>query len=809
VSRRAILLIALCLAVLGAAPAVAQESRRGTLPPSPPTAPKAVPGELIVRFGSSVSAAQRADIRRDAGVRAVRALPAGYQLVRVEEATSTAQAAAALERRSGVRSVERNYDRYRPLATPNDPLFTNGLLWGLHHDPLSVPIFGGVEDADIDAPEAWDLARGSSGVVVAVVDTGMQLDHPDLAPRLWTNPGEVPGNGEDDDKNGYIDDVHGWNVNKDNAALRDTSGHGTHVAGTIGAAGNNGLGMTGVAWDSRLMVVKVLDPTATDAQLAEALDYAAKHAHIVNASLGGYGPPSSLVDEVVARHPDKLFVFAAGNDGVDVETYGVWPCQTPGDNVICVGASDPDDKLAWFSNFGAQSVHLAAPGEAIVSAISRRIVVSDDFEDDAISSQWTVGGTWVIARDAEDGYAATAGAGTLTLAEPLAFGGRDECRVHWWGAQTAEGIARAEISTDGATWTTLQAFEGTAWESYEAPIPSTDGLRVRCVSDGGGAVGIDAFRVSCVVLPGEAVYHALSGTSMAAPHVAGAAAVLLSVRPSAGAAELREALLEHGDPLSKLAGKTVTGRRLNLFNALREFMEPEATTGQAAVSGRRARLTGAVRAYAATQWAFEWGPTAALGERTDPRTVGDTPGAVDVEAELDGLAAGATYHYRLVAYRGGKAYPGEVRTFATEAEPEPAPSPAPEPPAPAPDDGSTGGTPSTGQPSSTGTGSTTSPRTTTTTTRPRLGADAKVTCTASPRRGRIRRLTCRVTGTGIRTVTVRLLDRRSRTVASGSGRPRRTLVMRRRGVTRGRYTARITIVGTNGRTVVVRKTVRL
>ena len=222
----------------------------------------------------------------------------------------------------------------------------------------------GTADADIDGPEAWDTETGSSDVVVAVVDSGVTYDHPDLAPNMWSNPGEIPGNGIDDDGNGFIDDVRGWDfIGVDNDPF-DLNLHGTHVAGTIGAKGDNNQGITGVDWDVSLMALRALDNygSGSNAGITAAFNYAGDNgADVVNASLNGTGFSQAMLDSINAA-PNTLFVAAAGNNATNNDTTTPrYPCNYVAPNNICVAATNSNDGLASFSNVGATSVDLAAP----------------------------------------------------------------------------------------------------------------------------------------------------------------------------------------------------------------------------------------------------------------------------------------------------------------------------------------------------------------------------------------------------------------------------------------------------------------
>ena len=351
----ALLLVALCAAATPAAAA----------------APSA-PHELLVRFDPSLAPGERADVRQRAGTPVERGLAvAGLQLVTLPpDAADADRARTALDGSRGVLYTEPNFTR-RLQVTPDDTHF--GLLWGLHNTGQVMGGTAGTPDADIDAPEAWELTTGSPVTTVAVVDTGVDESHPDLAPQGWANPGETGAgretNGIDDDQNGYVDDTQGWDWVAQDSDPDDEHGHGTHVAGTVAARGNDGQGVTGVSWQSRLMALRVLDEDGegTVADVVDAYSYAAANgAPIVNASLGSSGFSFTEYD-MLRSLPGTLFVVAAGNDGESNEVNPHYPCSYALPNVVCVAASNNRDGLAGFSNYGATSVDLAAPGRSTFS----------------------------------------------------------------------------------------------------------------------------------------------------------------------------------------------------------------------------------------------------------------------------------------------------------------------------------------------------------------------------------------------------------------------------------------------------------
>jgi thermitase len=330
------------------------------------TAPPAAsaPGEIVIRYLPGVDPGDQAEARAALGASVDDfSETTGLEVLDVPAGTDLEQAAAAAESLPQVLYAEPNY-AYRIAAVPNDPMYRD--LWALGPSNRSGMNSG------IDAPSAWNATTGSPSITVAVVDSGVDTTHPDLAPNAWTNPAETggrEGNAIDDDGNGFVDDWRGWDWTEDDNDPADPLGHGTHTAGTIGAVGNNGVGVSGVNWHVRLMPLRVIDGSGVGyaADVAEAFAYAARAgAQVVNASLSG-PELSQAMYEAIAAAPQTLFVVAAGNEGKDNDASPSYPCNIDLPNVVCVTATGQFNELTPFSNWGARSVDLAAPGMRIVS----------------------------------------------------------------------------------------------------------------------------------------------------------------------------------------------------------------------------------------------------------------------------------------------------------------------------------------------------------------------------------------------------------------------------------------------------------
>lgn len=293
----------------------------------------------------------------------------GLQLIKLPRGVTTTQALRTFSHLPDVAYVEPNYI-IDAFVTPNDSRFAE--LWGMHNTGQT----GGSADADIDAPEAWDLTTGTTNAVVAVIDTGIDYAHPDLVSNLYRNTSDCNADGLDDDGNGYVDDCYGIDTYNNDADPMDDHGHGTHVAGTIGATANNGTGVAGVNWVTSIMACKFLDASGsgTTAGAISCLDYIAtmkdRGVNIIatNNSWGGSAYSQALRDAIdLHRQRGILFIAAAGNFGSDNDSSLAYPCSLYLPNIVCVASTDASDNRSGFSNYGRRSVHLGAPGEGILS----------------------------------------------------------------------------------------------------------------------------------------------------------------------------------------------------------------------------------------------------------------------------------------------------------------------------------------------------------------------------------------------------------------------------------------------------------
>ena len=320
--------------------------------------------EVLVKFSPDTKIEQAAAANRWVGAELVERYEAiGWQRVRIPSGVSVTDAIEQYRHLEHVESVQPNY-YYRLQTTPNDAQYSNSGLYGL---------------LKISAPSAWDLSTGSSSIVVANIDTGMRMSHEDLAANIWVNPGEIAGNGVDDDGNGFVDDANGWDFFFNDANPTDEHGHGTHTGGTIGAVGNNLVGVVGVNWNVKIMPIKIYDSnggTSTSAMLINAYNYVRMmklrgvNIRVTNNSYGGCneacGYDQATKDAIDALSAvNVLQVFAAGNSSVNTDVTPFYPAAYNTPALMSVGGSNSTDSRVF--NYGAVTVDLAAPASGIYS----------------------------------------------------------------------------------------------------------------------------------------------------------------------------------------------------------------------------------------------------------------------------------------------------------------------------------------------------------------------------------------------------------------------------------------------------------
>jgi subtilisin family serine protease len=617
------------LALLVAAPAASALQDQPAPAAVPTTAPTVFsPNRVIVQWAPGADRGDKVEARAGADVTFESDLSnRDFQLVKTGPGQTPASAIAELEAEPAVVLAER--DGYRSLdAIPNDPLF--GQLWGLRNEGLGIAGFSGaVAGDDVGAVAAWDRTIGTPTTVIADIDSGYRFEHPDLAPVAWTNPGET-ANGADDDGNGIIDDLHGADFVGANGEAPTidgnptdddllSGGHGVHTAGTIGAAGNDGIGITGVAQNVRIMPLRVCTrfPSLEDSRcpfsaILSAINYAGtKGARAANMSLGGNTPTQAEVN-AIAANPNVLYVISAGNDGSDNDGGGApphghhYPCDYqptvdasppgPVDNIVCVAATDQADELAGFSDWGATSVDIGAPGTETLSTFPHATHFEESFSANDFATKWpATGANGGFQRTNESpltsfGMADVVGppaANTVRETTSAAFtlppnGGcnlNQTRRVvlgsngHYRYSVLLNGIEQGDAIVEPGNTTE----PGLDRRFFELPSAFKAGgsvqVRFRFTTGSAPAAGsgvwLDDVSIDCAQAVGQASGYAfLQGTSMAAPHVTGAAGLLFSLKPAATVTEVRNALLAGVDRVPSLAGKTTSGGRLNIPKAM-------------------------------------------------------------------------------------------------------------------------------------------------------------------------------------------------------------------------------------------------
>lgn len=624
-----------------------------------------VPKQVSVRFGS-ISTAEQNALGRKLGFRVVRAIPhIGWTIVEPVSGKTVSEVTAALDRTAGVKAAEPAHLVY-PSAIPNDPGFAD--QWGYRNAGQ----LGGVAGMDASATAAWDWSRGD-GTVVAVTDTGIDFGNPDLAGKAWVNPAD-PVDGIDNDGNGLIDDTNGWDfLNGDNTLFDEKNGdkHGTHVAGIIGAQTNNGVGVSGMGWNTKIMALKFLGiHGGSDVNAAAAIVYAVDHgARVINASWGGTAFSQTQADAVAyAASKGVLIVAAAGNSTADNDVSPDYPASMPATNIVSVAAIDRVGALATYSNWGATTVDLGAPGTDVLSTMSR--VPAALYVDKSpykivycafpVESMTSVAGMRALIGDSlsvlatntasqvlvvDDSWPSAAGEGATTRlsAYTSSLSALGYSSVSTWSTQASGTPSPATMAGKTVVWFTGAATYGISnWQTV-GTLGSADRTALSTFLDGGGRLlmssgdlGFDMTYMSSVqpatltwyhnymhasfvdddpwtstwhgasgtilsgldgtvddalrysdgfddVAPYDSYasiiarwdhYATISGTSMATPQVSGALALALARRPTLTGTQLKDRLLSTVTPTSSLAGKTVTGGRLNAASVVGTLPAP-------------------------------------------------------------------------------------------------------------------------------------------------------------------------------------------------------------------------------------------
>jgi subtilisin family serine protease len=487
---------------------------------------------------------------------------------------TTAELIAELSRDPAVETAEPNYLRWVSSAPPNDAYFTN--LWALQNNAQPVNGITGMAGDDIRFIAAWTLAQSlpTNPPVVAVIDSGVDYTHPDLASNMWINPGENPTNGLDNDGNGYVNDYYGYDFEDNLPNPKDSGFHGTHVAGTIAAVGNNTLGVIGVDYQARIMALRASSDgdTLPDSAVIEAIQYATLMKNrgvnivVINESFGGGGSSSAESSAMqAAGNAGIICCVAAGNSNTDNDTTPTYPASYRLNNEIVVAATDQNDALASFSDYGATTVDLGAPGVNILSLLPVAPVISPEATDPTagtvigtvLQGSTVYGANELMFSGITTGITATVyycGLGNPTdfpaaVRNNIALIQRGTLTFSNKLVNAMAAGARAAIIYNNAAGNFSGTLGGTNNWIPAVSLSQSDGLALQTNS-------------SATVVHG--LYQYLDGTSMATPHVSGAVALAAMNFPSETVAQRIQRVLANVDVVPGLSGLVHTGGRLNL-----------------------------------------------------------------------------------------------------------------------------------------------------------------------------------------------------------------------------------------------------
>lgn len=573
---------------------------------------KFVEGEILVRFKQNTKVQAQQSIIANHGGSSVKSISKIMKVskVKLQLGDDVSAAVEAYKSNPNIEHAQPNYIYYAN-ALPNDTSFSQ--LWGLKNTAQTISNSTyttnnpGTSGYDIDAESAWDQITDCRSAVVAVLDTGINYTHQDLTANMWDGSGAgYPNHGYD-----FIDS------DNDPMPTGAKEDHGTHVAGTIGAAGNNSSGVTGVCWQSNIMSVRVLGATGSGSTVGiiQGIEFAADQgASVINMSLGSEGAFDSLFSDAItyARARDVVVVVAAGNggyDGVSDDNDGlgddgdtstiIKPCNFSQDNLLCVAALDQSYSLASFSNYGATSVDIGAPGTNILSSYAGQ-KLTDDFTSGwlTIGSGWANGTCTSYATLSNPGNWCSGGTYELNiddrvyksfnltgaLAAELGYVMSVNTEANYDIFSTAMKSSGGDPFAGGGT--ILFQTSGSTFEFDNNDISlcntSTCTLGFRLTSDFSivsTGVGILNFEIRTLQTSSSS-YYSINGTSMATPHVAGIATMIRAFNPDYTYSQTVEAIKNGGEYVAALSGKTTTGRAANAMGSLSYVTQP---TGVAAV----------------------------------------------------------------------------------------------------------------------------------------------------------------------------------------------------------------------------------
>jgi subtilisin family serine protease len=544
-------------------------------------------------------------------------------VLKIKDRKTVEEKIVEIQNDPNVEYAQPNFQYYPQTISSNDTYKAN--LWGLDNTGQTVNTITGTNDADIDAPEAWAVNEGTNAqVIVAVIDSGVAYNHPDLLDNMWNGVSCVS------DTNAPLGNCnYGYDFEDlDKTPLPTTSYHGTHIAGIIAALKNNNKGVIGVAPNAKIMALK---SSLTTAENIKAINFAKYNgAKVINASWTGSGSDQLLKDAIESF--SGIFVVAAGNESVNNEITHSYPSDYSSSNIISVAATDQNDNLASFSNYGVNSVDVGAPGGehpdlnngVIYSTIPLETsVLSQDFESitpPSVPSGWVKGGTsnnwgtyqldsgtyWGKVLYGDLAYPYTNSRNT-TITSPiynLSAGGANinfytKCDTEYTSYSTGQIIydyMTLEYSSDGTNFNEIIRWDepyldwlmgdsssvGGAIYNFSGNIPSqyltsNFKLRFRWVTNASdnnydGCL-VDDIQITKFSDGSDEKYGYIDGTSMAAPHVSGLAALILGYKPELTYLQVKDIILATGDSLGSLSGKTVTGKRINAYNALLSLTE--------------------------------------------------------------------------------------------------------------------------------------------------------------------------------------------------------------------------------------------